>query len=419
MSGKPRELDHRVYVLSSAALVRSAGRAATWIFLPIVLAEVYQLPLVEVGLLVASIVPIRVAAFLAGGSLADRWGRRGLAVVPSFLLAVTMGLLFVFLDRGLLLVMGIWALNATLMGLATPAQNAIVADVTEPDLQIRAFSVQRVFANTGFAISPAVGGFLAASFGLPYLFLSASLFSVGEGVVLLLWLGESRPPRSRSVSATTAAHGLAAPFQDRPFVGVLVLLAALTLLMSQFGTPLALYLTVFRQIPYDEFGLIYSLNGALVVALQLPITRLQERRGWALEAIAFGAPLYGLGYLLFGVSTGFFFFLGAMAILTIGEDFVSPVQQAVVGTLAPPDLRGSYYGAYNAATSSAQAVGPVIGTALLGLGAIGPSFLWGSMVVLSAVVALAALRLRHRFEVRRRAGGALGRREVPVGEPLD
>ena len=411
-------MDRQVYVIGSAALVRSVGRSATWIFLPVVLAELYGLSLVAVGLLVASIVPIRVLAFLAGGSLADRWGRRGLAVYPSFLMAGTMALLFLYLQSGLLLLMGIWAVNAVLMGLAVPAQNAIVADVTDPDARIRAFSVQRVFSNTGFAISPAVGGLLASSLGLAYLFLFASVFSIGEGLVLFLWARETRPSPTGSSRTTSATQGMTLPFHDRFFVGLLVLLFAVTILMSQFGTPLALYLTVFRHVPYDEFGLIYSLNGVLVVLLQLPIAGLQERWRWAFEALAVGAPLYGVGYLLFGAASGFLFFLGAMAVVTVGEDFVSPVQQALVGAMAAAEVRGAYYGAYNAGTNSARAVGPVVGTLVLGLGTFGPSLLWTTMVALAVVVALVSLGMRRPYRARLRERGEPPRQPLPASDPL-
>ncbi|MGI0131191.1 MAG: MFS transporter, partial [Thermoplasmata archaeon] len=290
-------LDRRVYVLGSAGLVRSIGRSATFVFLPLVFADVYHLPFLFIGLLVAAVVPVSTLSFLVGGHLSDRFGRLPFAVFPSFLSAVAMVLLWIELDQGVLLVMVLWGFNALLNGLSRPAQSAMIGDVTRPELTVTAYGVQRVFTNTGFAISPAVGGFLAAFSGLPALFLFAAITSAIEGIVLVTFLRETYHGAGRA--AGTALRSVAAPFHDRLFVWLLLVLAGLSLLMNQFGTPLALYLGAVRSVSYTEFGLIYALNGVLVVLLQLPIGRLVERRGKYLLWMAVGTLAYGASFLLF------------------------------------------------------------------------------------------------------------------------
>lgn len=401
-------LDRRVYILGGAGLIRSIGRSATFVFLPLVLADLYHLSFLVIGLLVAAIVPVSTLSFLAGGYLSDRHGRRPLAVFPSFVSVGVMLSLWAFLDQGVLVVMGLWAVNSLVMGLTRPVQNAMIGDVTSPELRVTAFGVQRVFTNTGFALSPAIGGFLATFYGLPSLFLFAGITSAVEGVLLLFLLRESHA--GTSATGRSAFSSLSSPFRDRLFVGVLVVLVGLSILMNQFGTPLSLFLGAVRAVPYSEFGLIYAMNGLLVVLLQLPISRVVERRKQYMAWMAAGSLAYGASFLLFDAADAFPLYLGAMSLLTVGEDVVSPTQQTLVASFSGEDQRGSYFGAYSATTNASRVVGPVVGTLLLGLGTAGSTVLWGGMFGVSVLVAGGFLLLRRdaRLRIRSREGLPLG-----------
>ncbi len=414
--GDALRLDRRVYLLGSAGLVRSVGRSATFVFLPLVLAHVYHLSYLTIGALIATIVPVSTLAFLVGGNLSDRRGRRPFAVYPSFASAVVLTLLWLYLDLGVAVVMVLWGANALLGGLTRPAQSAMIGDVTRPEQAVTAFGVQRVFNNVGFAISPAIGGFLAAYVGLSALFLFAALTSLVEGAILVPFLRETHA--GGSGAKEPASTNLAAPFRDRPFVWLLVASAGLALLMSQFGTPLALFLGSVRSVPYTEFGLVYSLNGALVVLLQLPIARLVGRRYSQLSWMSLGTLTYGVSFLVFDAAGSFPGYLGAMGILTVGEDLVSPTQQSLVSSAAGgPERRGSYFGAFNATNNISQVVAPVVGTLLLGLGPSGPEILWVGMFVASLAVALGFYRLHARSRGRGNGGNRPGSEsEGPRGQ---
>ncbi len=401
-------LDRRVYLLGSAGLVRNLGRSATFVFLPLVFADVYHLSYIDIGLLIASIVPVSTLSFLAGGQLSDRIGRRPFAIFPSFGSVVLLLLLWRYLDQGLLWVMLLWGANSLLGGLTRPAQSAMIGDVTTPNLAVTAFGVQRVFTNTGFALSPALGGFLADAQGLPVLFLFAAITSLAEGLLLLAFLKETYPG-SRGTDRRTFGD-FAQPFRDRPFVLLLIVLVGLAVVMNQFGTPLALYLGSVKGISFTEFGFVYAINGVLVVFLQLPISRLIERRHRYFASMAVGTIAYGAAFLLFDAANAFPLYLGAMAVLTVGEDIVSPTQQTLVSQWAHTERRGRYFGAFNAATNGARVVAPVVGTLLLGLGPAGPSILWIGMLGVAAAVAIGflALRAAARHRVKRAPSTGVG-----------
>ena len=98
-------------------------------------------------------------ASLLGGQLADTFGRRKTILLSMFASAVTM-LLFSQANS-------YWAILslAFLAGLATetyrPAASALLTDIVPEEHRITAFAGYRIAINAGWAIGPAVGGFLA------------------------------------------------------------------------------------------------------------------------------------------------------------------------------------------------------------------------------------------------------------------
>jgi MFS family permease len=383
-------MNRSVYVLASAALVRNLGRAASWLFLPIVLAVDYRLPLFVVGLLIAAVVPVSVVGNLLGGVVSDRYGRLRLAVFPSFASALFLFLLFEFLNLGVGIVMGLWAATAFMMALSGPAQSAMIGDVTAVAERPTAFAIQRVLSNLGFAVSPALGGLLAATYGLPWLYLAAGVATLAEGIILWTFLEESRPGAPLASERPPVRGSLLAPFQDRAFLLLLLVMGGLTVIANQFGTPLSLYLVTIRSLSTFDYGLVFALNGALVVIFQIPIGRLIERTHRYLSWLAVGTLVYGIGFLGFGFGTTFPEFLAAMAVVTTGENIVSPVRQATVANYGGTERRGAYFGAYDGVTSAMRSVAPVVGTLLL---SVDPSLLWGAVFVFSVVVGAAFLRL--------------------------
>ena len=255
---------------------------------------------------------------------------------------------------------------------------------------MRVFSVLRIFGNVGFAISPALGGLLASQFGIPVVFLVAGIAGLAGGLLLTLFLEETRPETAapdRPLRERTSF-----PFHDPMFLALGVLGVGLTLAVGQSGTALTLFSVGVRHFSYEQVGWLYSLNGIIVVTLQMPIS-------WGLRHqhllwMAVGTLCYGAAYALFDIGLAYAAFLLAMGILTIGENLVSPLQNTIVAALARREDRGSYFGAYAAVTTGASIFSPSFGTLLLGSG--NGLALWGTSIVLTVLVAAGYLALRKR-----------------------
>ena len=379
-----------IYLLGASNLVMSTGRSAAWLFLPVLLYTAYHLSFVTVGLLVSLVIPVSLVASLVGGAASDRYGRRPFLAYPPLANAGVSFLLYAFWDHGLGLVVALWAANMFLGNVGSGAQNALMTDVSAESRRMSVFSVLRIFGNVGFAIAPALGGLLASSYGIPVVFLVAGITALGGGLLLSLLLEETR--HEGPVTVRPLRERTTLPFHDAMFLALGVLGIGLTLAAGQFGTALTLFSVGVRHLTYEEVGWLYSLNGLLVVTLQMPIA-------WGIKRhhlfwMAIGTLCYGAAFLLFDVGTVYVVFLLAMGVLTIGENLVSPLQNTLIAALSSEDHRGSYFGAYGAVTNGANVFAPALGTLLLGTG--DPLLLWGSFALLTAVVAVGYLALRKR-----------------------
>jgi MFS family permease len=117
--------------------------------------------------------------------------------------------------------------------------------------------------------------------------------------------------------------------------------------------------------------------------------------------LAVSAVLYGVGFGMNGIAAGsVVLYAASICVWTLGEIINAPLTPTVVADLAPPELRGSYQGAYQIAFGAASFLGPALGS--LVLGRFGSSALWGGALVVG-VVAAAGFVLVERAARRRRA----------------
>jgi len=390
-AGAFRGFSRPIYLLGASNLVVSTGRSAAWLFLPILLYNAYHLSFLFVGVLVSLVIPVALLASLLGGAASDRYGRRAFLAYPPLGNAVVSVLLYTFWAHGLVVVMALWAGTMFLGNVGAGAQNALMTDVSSERRRMDVFSLLRIFGNVGFAIAPALGGLLASEFGIPVVFLVAAITSLAGGLLLTVLLEETRHetgPAARPLRERTSL-----PFHDGTFLALGLLGIGLTVAAGQFGTALTLFSVGVRHFSYEEVGWLYSLNGVIVVTLQMPISWGIRRQH--LFWMAVGTLCYGGAFLLFYAGTVYAVFLVAMGVLTIGENLVSPLQNTLVAHLAADDQRGSYFGAYAAVTNGANIFAPSLGTLLLGTG--NALLLWGTFALLTVVVATGYLVLRRRM----------------------
>jgi len=328
-----------------------------------------------VGLLLASVL---------GGFLADSIGRRRTIVLSMFSGAFSMILLSQV--HKLPAIIALTALTGLTCELYRPASSALLADLVPPGQRVTAFSAYRLAFNAGWAFGPATAGFLASR-GYLWLFVGDAATSVLFGIVALFALPRAVRSQAQEKSWREALRVLV---DDRSLRQVLTAVFIIGLIFFQLSSTFGLHVTRLGFSP-ATYGAILSLNGVLVVALELPLTLL-TRRFPPRRVLAIGYLLIGIGFALNAFAGTVAALAGCMAIFTLGEMVSMPISSAYIADLSPPDMRGRYMGAHALTWALGLVVAPALGMKLF---TVAPSLLWlGSCAlgILAALVILPKLR---------------------------
>ena len=300
------------------------------------------------------------------GNLSDRIGRKPLIVWSLFVRSGFIALL----GAQILLSAPLWTLAATtvvtsaLRGCFEPVAYALVADVVPADQRIAAFGLQRMGINFGWAIGPALGGvltlvmpygaiFFIAAFGV--LIAGAVCLRIEDPIKVTPALSETRP-----VATSAFRDGLRDPTIRLLLAGTF--LAAL--LQTQMFSTFSIYMTDELGLSKANVGLLYTLNGAGVLVLQIPALRLIERLGIR-ATLPWSSLLDAIGFALIGVGSGFVGGMIAMLTITSAEVVFSPAHQTAIAEVSDPTRRGRTYGVVGFAQMLGIAVAPLLGGILL------------------------------------------------------
>lgn len=345
-----------------------------------------------------------------GGVLADRLGRRvtlSVAMASAALAMLAFGA-----------ARGSWpiAVTAFTVGftgdLFRPASQALVADVVAPAERPRAYGLLFWAVNLGWAVATTTGGLLARH---GYWLLFAGDAATSSLFAALVWRGITEPARELPAAGAGDRGGWTAPLRDRPFVGFSGLQFLFACVLFQIFSTVPLAMRADGLSP-AAFGVAVAVNGLLIVAIQpvaAPIlARLPRSATMAGSQRALGLGVGSVGFA--GTLPGYAVTLG---LATLGEIGVSVVALAVVADLAPPHLRGRYYGTFGLAYGAAAIVAPALGTVVFA--AHGGSAVFAGCALAGVVMSVGQLALAPA--ITRRAPSASPesprrRRNAPASE---
>lgn len=351
-----------LWVLSFGWLVSAIGFAASLPFIAIYFHEEYGIELTEIGLFFLAMAVVRSAFQLVGGELADRMSRQWLLVWSQMFRAGSFAFIALSIDHN----WGFWAVaagllvNSMLGALFHPVANALVSDLLPARERLDGYAVTRSAGNLGWAIGPAIGGFASTS-SYAVLFWISTAITVVSGLIFMIWL---RSPETERSLERFRMRDLLAIKDDKRLAVHSVLVLILYLVVAQLIVPFSVYTVEMVGISKAQLGYLYTLNGLLVVVLQLPITRLLTNLKLTTQ-LALGAVLYFIGYSAMGF-LGSVVALGiALTVVTIGECAMSPPSLALTSRMAPPGRMGRYMGIFGFFTMSAWSLGPLYGGFIL------------------------------------------------------
>lgn len=191
--------------------------------------------------------------------------------------------------------------------------------------------------------------------------------------------------------------------RDRAFVAFLVASVGITYVYLQSMSVLALHAKA-EGLSTSDYGLLVSLNGLLVVFLELPIASVTQRLD-ARRVIAAGFLITGLGFALTAFAGTMPLLAATVVLWTIGEVVDAPVSSAYVAELAPEHMRGRYMGAWGLTWSLGLMLAPSLGARFFEASPDGAWVACGAIGAVAAAIVLFAGR-EERVEP-----------ELPLGAP--
>lgn len=342
--------------LMICSLTIVVSRAITSPLLTLFLSNKLGLNQQDVGLLLGIAVFIATLLALYGGYIIDRLEKRRLLILA--MLSSAIGFVLLTFAENLYLTTLTLVITETASALFLIGSKAILSENLPVGQRAKAFSLRYTLTNIGYATGPMLGVVIAGVYPI-------APFLIAGGIAFFSIFLMSGIPKD---SARVPLIG-----QPQSFLKTLITLKNdRTLIMFTCGCLLStvvhgrftLYLSQYLLVTQDSkralqtMAALLACNAISVILLQYQIGRFLKReqlRYW----IAGGTSLFILGLIGFSLADSLVSWCVAMFIFTLGEMIIYPAEFLFVDTLAPEELRGSYYGAQNLAALGG-ALSPVI-----------------------------------------------------------
>jgi MFS family permease len=351
-----------VHSLLLGTVLARAASSMSLPFLAIYLSKHTTMSYTTIGVVIGMGALAGTLGGFVGGALSDRFGRR------VIMMSALLGWVIVFFGFALvklpILFMLLNMLNGLCRSFYEPVSQALMADLTEPAKRFQVFSLRYMAINLGVAIGPLLGAYFADFNGsLPFLITGIIYLCYTIALYSLLILFGIKQIEGEKKAPITLASAWNVIRNDRTFRyytagGIIGAIG-----YSQMTVTLSQYIANGFANGLKLFAIMMSVNAIAVILLQIPLTRLVEKRS-PLAAVIAGNVMFALGDVGFAISNAPIWLVVSMVIFTVGEILNYPSANLLIDKLAPANMRGTYYGAQTF-SNLGQFVGPWLGGFLL------------------------------------------------------
>ncbi|MBI3506891.1 MAG: MFS transporter [Proteobacteria bacterium] len=375
-------LPRRVWVVTSAALINRMGTMAIP-FLTLYLTRSLGWSATRAASIVTLYGAVSLVVGPPAGGLSDRIGTRRLMVATLALSGVSM-LLFP-LVRTYAAVAAMTVLFSALTESFRPANMTAISEGVAPERRKQAYALHRAAVNLGMSVGPALGGFLA-TVSFPLIWIVDGLSSLAAAALLAFFLEESRVEAPREEPGKADRWVMADPKLVPCLIGAVLVSAV----FFQHDAALPLHLVHGLRFSERFFGLLFTVNTLLIVALEIPLNH--ATADWPhRRTLALGAMLFALGFGGYAFCRTAAQVVASTVVWTFGEMILFPGMTAYVSAVSPPARRGAYMGVYVTAFSVGFTIGPWPGAYVLEH--FGPTTLWAACFIVAALGAVALARV--------------------------
>jgi MFS family permease len=330
-----------------------------------------------------------VVGTFSGGWLSDRLSPRTATVISmmgSSLLIVSI----IYIKTYILILLAVLLVSAVGQ-FYRPAAQSMITQLTPPDKLVMVTAMYMLCLNLGTTVAPLIGVALAQiSYSL--LFWGEAMAVLAFGIIALIALPKPDPAAESpgAAAAEKLRGGYLVLLRDRRYVIFLgaFLLQAVVYCQYTAALPLAI---VRAGMTIWWYGAIITINAVTCATCQVLATKFVQN--WPLRLVQFvGFGLVALGYGMYAIDLIPILLILGTLLWTLSEIIGVPTMFAYPGMVAPPHLRGRYFGAMQSMYGLGTTLGPILGVTLFDH--VGQRvWLWMTLIgVLATVVGAIGIR---------------------------
>ncbi|MCW4045202.1 MAG: MFS transporter [Candidatus Bathyarchaeota archaeon] len=371
-------------ILFFANLAGSFGDGLFAYVLPYYMRETLNASPVEVGILYATANVCVAVTLLAGGFLADKYDRKKILIL-SWLSWAPAPLIFAFASNWTQMLPGmlLWGIL-----FSQPTSTAYIVTTVDKKKVTLAFTAISSAWSLGYVFSPAIGGYLAQTVNMQFVFFLASIFYASAGVILCL-IRKQTPP-SHKQQAQEKNYSKLELLKDRRLLTFSAFFAMSMFTMLLFRPFIPTFVADaygYRSFEIGVLGSFFFLGSAI---LGIALGRVGDKYK---KSYAFAAALaLTASSLVLLLLTGNFHVL-LVTHLLIGASYLAwPLMNAIVGSCAPETSRALWVAIPQAVSMFCAIFAPYLGGVLYEASPYYPFMFGAAVLLLLAGAALAKLR---------------------------
>jgi MFS family permease len=377
-------LPKMAWLLSLIILINRSGSVVLF-FLVLYLTSQLDYTVTEAGRMISVYGLGSLVGSYLGGWLADRIGVVRVMIFSLILSAI--GYIILSYTKNSLLITLILFMVAIVAEAFRPANSTALALVCTPEIRARGFALNRMAVNLGVTIGPAVGGFLALiSYSLLFWFDALTCLIAALFLFIIfknIDFTDSKKSKENSLKRKS-------PLKDYFYLMLLFLLFLTGIIFVQLLNTWPMYLRSFYNLIENQIGILFAINGIMIVIIELPLIHSIERKS-TLKIMTIGTILFAGGFGILPLSTSYLFAAITVVIWTLGEMLIFPLVAGLIANRALDENRGQYMGLFSFSFSLAFVIGPALGSWIYDN--IGPHQLWTISGVLGFLIMVGLLIL--------------------------
>lgn len=345
-------------------LITFINRAGTMVlpFLSKYLKENLHFTYGEVGWIMVSFGFGSMLGSWLGGKLSDKIGFYKVMVFSLF----SSGIFFFILQY----ITSFWGLCfgmfsiMTLADMFRPAMFVSLGAYAKPENRTRSLTLVRLAVNLGFAAGPALGGLIIMGIGYQGLFWVDGGSCIVAILIFALLVKEKKKSSHHDPHATILEA--ASVFKDRIFWIFLFVSFVTAMIFFQLFTTLPLYHSEKFGLSEFQTGLLMTLNGLLIFALEMPFVGYFERKKvQKLKIILWGSVIMAASFYLLLINVWAGILIITMIMMSIGEIFAFPFSNTFAMSRAPKGHEGRYMALYTMSFSLAHIISSKVGLEII------------------------------------------------------